>query len=344
VGNCREAFVSQQAGDVRELTMSEALNEALTQEMERDAGVFVVGEDIAAMGGLFQVTSGLLERFGPHRVIDAPISEAAQAGAAVGAALVGCRPVVELQIADFVSLVIDQVVNHAGKWRYMSGGRVTVPFVLRGAVSSGIGMGAQHSQTLEAWFVHAPGLVVIMPSTPYDAKGLLKAAIRDDNPVVFLEKRLLYSRPGPVPTGDYVVPIGVADVKREGGDVTVVTYAQGVHLALQAARQFARDGVEVEVVDLRTLKPFDIETVAASVRKTGRLVAVTEAARAGSMASEIVARVTDEVFDSLKAAPVRVAAADTPMPYAGPLERAVLPQVDDVVDAINRVLGKVPVP
>ncbi len=336
--------MSEPEGDVRELTMSEALNEALSEEMERDAGVFVVGEDIAAMGGLFQVTSGLLSRFGPQRVIDAPISEAAQAGAAVGAALVGCRPVVELQIADFVSLVMDQIVNHAGKWRYMSGGRVTVPFVLRGAVSSGIGMGAQHSQTLEAWFVHAPGLVVIMPSTPYDAKGLLKAAIRDDNPVVFLEKRLLYSRSGPVPLGDYVVPIGVADVKRKGEDVTVVTYAQGVHLALQAARQLARDGVEVEVVDLRTLKPFDIDTVAASVHKTGRLVAVTEAARAASMASEIVARVTDEVFDSLKAAPVRVAAEDTPMPYAAPLERAVLPQVDDVVAAINRVLGRVSVP
>ncbi len=336
--------MSEPEGDVRELTMSEALNEALSEEMERDAGVFVVGEDIAAMGGLFQVTSGLLSRFGPQRVIDAPISEAAQAGAAVGAALVGCRPVVELQIADFVSLVMDQIVNHAGKWRYMSGGRVTVPFVLRGAVSSGIGMGAQHSQTLEAWFVHAPGLVVIMPSTPYDAKGLLKAAIRDDNPIVFLETRLLYSRPGPVPLGDYVVPIGVADVKRKGEDVTVVTYAQGVHLALQAARQLARDGVEVEVVDLRTLKPFDIDTVAASVHKTGRLVAVTEAARAASMASEIVARVTDEVFDSLKAAPVRVAAEDTPMPYAAPLERAVLPQVDDVVAAINRVLGRVSVP
>jgi pyruvate/2-oxoglutarate/acetoin dehydrogenase E1 component len=343
MGNRREALLSEQAGDVRELTMSQALNEALTEEMERDVGVFVVGEDIAAMGGLFQVTSGLLDRFGPQRVIDAPISEAAQAGAAVGAALVGCRPVVELQIADFVSLVMDQVVNHGGKWRYMSGGRVTVPFVLRGAVSSGIGMGAQHSQTLEAWFVHAPGLVVIMPSTPYDAKGLLKAAIRDDNPVVFLEKRLLYSRPGPVPTGDYVVPIGVADVKQEGGDVTVVTYAHGVHLALQAARQLARDDVEVEVVDLRTLKPFDIETVAASVRKTGRLVAVTEAARAASMASEIVARVTDEAFDALKAAPVRVAAKDTPMPYSASLERAVLPQVDDVVDAINQVLGRVSV-
>ena len=221
--------------------MAEALNEALHEEMERDPGVFVIGEDIATIGGLFQVTAGLLERFGPQRVIDAPISEAAQAGAGVGAALVGCRPVVELQIADFVSLVMDQVVNHAGKWRYMSGGRVTVPFVLRGAVSSGIGMAAQHSQTLEAWFVHAPGLVVIMPSTPYDAKGLLKSAIRDDNPVVFLEKRLLYSRRGPVPEGEYTVPIGVADVKREGSDVTVVSYAQGVHLGT-AGRTAARAG------------------------------------------------------------------------------------------------------
>jgi 2-oxoisovalerate dehydrogenase E1 component len=327
----------------RELTMAEALNEALHEEMSRDSSVFVVGEDIAAIGGLFQVTAGLLDRFGPERVIDAPISEAAQAGAGVGAALVGCRPVVELQIADFVSLVMDQVVNHAGKWRYMSGGRVTVPFVLRGAVSSGIGMAAQHSQTLEAWFVHAPGLVVIMPSTPYDAKGLLKSAIRDDNPVVFLEKRLLYGRAGPVPAEDYTVPIGVAEVKQEGTDVTLVSYAQGVHLGLQAARQFARENVSVEVVDLRTLKPIDIETVAASVRKTGRLVVVTEAARAGSMASEVVARVCDEAFDALDAPPVRVTAQDTPMPYAASLERAVLPQVDDVVAAINQVLGRVTV-
>ena len=274
-------------------------------------------------------------------MIDAPISEAAQAGAAVGAALVGCRPVVELQIADFVSLVMDQVVNHAGKWRYMSGGRVTVPFVLRGAVSSGIGMAAQHSQTLEAWFVHAPGLVVIMPSTPYDAKGLLKAAIRDDNPVVFLEKRLLYSRRGPVPEDDYTVPIGVADVKNEGSDVSIVTYGQGVHLALQASRQLARENIAVEVVDLRTLKPLDMETVATSIRKTGRLVTVTEAVRAGSMASEVVARVCDEVFDALTAAPVRVTAKDTPMPYSAPLERAVLPQVDDVIAAVHQVMGHV---
>jgi 2-oxoisovalerate dehydrogenase E1 component len=327
----------------RELTMSEALNEALREEMERDPTVFVVGEDIAQLGGLFQVTAGLLDRFGPQRVIDAPISEAAQAGAGVGAALVGCRPVVELQIADFVSLVIDQVVNHAGKWRYMSGGRVTVPFVLRGAVSSGIGMAAQHSQTLEAWFVHAPGLVVIMPSTPYDAKGLLKAAIRDDNPVVFLEKRLLYARRGPVPEGEYTVPIGVAEVKREGSHVTVATYAAGVHLALQAARQLAREGVEVEVVDLRTLKPLDVETLVGSVRKTGRLVVVTEAARTGSFASELIARVAEEAFDALKATPARVGAKDTPMPYAAPLERAVLPQVEDVVAGVNAVLDRAPV-
>src|SRR6476469_2068811 len=188
--------------------MAEALNEALHGEMERDPGVFVIGEDIAQIGGLFQVTAGLLEKFGPQRVIDAPISEAGQSGAGVGAALGGCRPVVELQIADFVTLTMDQVVNHAAKWRYMSGGRVSVPFVIRGPISNGIGMAAQHSQSLESWFVHTPGLIVVMPATPHDAKGLLKAAIREDNPVVFLEKRLLYARKGPVPETEYVVPLG----------------------------------------------------------------------------------------------------------------------------------------
>jgi pyruvate dehydrogenase E1 component beta subunit len=322
----------------RELTMSEALNEALTLEMARDPRVFVIGEDIAAIGGLFQVTAGLLDLFGPGRVIDAPISEAGQAGAAVGAALVGSRPVVELQIADFVTLTMDQVSNHAAKWRYMSGGKVTVPFVLRGPVSSGIGMAGQHSQTLEAWFVHTPGLVVIMPSTPADAKGLLTSAIRDDNPVVFLEKRLLYSRRGVVPEGEYTVPIGVADIKRSGTDVTVACYSQGVHLALQAGRQLAERGIELEIVDLRTLKPLDMETLGASIRKTGRLVVISEGSRAGGFASEVVARVIDEVYDALRAAPVRVTAKDTPIPYAAQLERAVLPQVDDVVAAVNSVL------
>jgi pyruvate dehydrogenase E1 component beta subunit len=324
----------------RELTMSQALNEAMHEEMERDASVFTIGEDIAEMGGLFEVTAGLLERFGPRRVIDSPISEAAISGSGVGAALVGCRPVVELQISDFVTLAMDQVVNHAAKWRYMSGGRVSVPFVIRGPISNGIGMAAQHSQTLEAWFVHTPGLIVIMPATPYDAKGLLKSAIREPNPVVFLEKRLLYGRRGPVPEGEYTVPIGVADVKREGTDATVVAYGQCVHYALQASRQLAAEGIELEVIDVRTLKPLDIDTVAESVQKTGRLVVLSEGARAGGYASEVVARVVDEAWDALRTAPVRVTAKDTPIPYAATLEREVLPQVEDVVAGVRRALER----
>jgi pyruvate dehydrogenase E1 component beta subunit len=324
----------------RELTMSAALNEAMHEEMERDPTVLTIGEDIAEMGGLFQVTEGLLERFGSQRVIDSPISEAGISGAGVGAALVGCRPVVELQISDFVTLAMDQVVNHAAKWRYMSGGRVSVPFVIRGPISNGIGMAAQHSQTLEAWFVHTPGLIVMMPATPYDAKGLLKSAIREPNPVVFLEKRLLYSRRGPVPEGEYTVPIGVADVKRAGSDATVVAYGQCVHYALQAGRQLAAEGIELEVIDLRTLKPLDIDTVAESVQKTGRLVVLSEGARAGGFASEVVARIVDEAWDSLRTAPVRVTAKDTPIPYAATLEREVLPQVEDVVAGVRQVLEK----
>jgi pyruvate/2-oxoglutarate/acetoin dehydrogenase E1 component len=324
----------------RELTMSAALNEAMHEEMERDPTVLTIGEDIAEMGGLFQVTEGLLDRFGSQRVIDSPISEAGISGAGVGAALVGCRPVVELQISDFVTLAMDQVVNHAAKWRYMSGGRVSVPFVIRGPISNGIGMAAQHSQTLEAWFVHTPGLIVMMPATPYDAKGLLKSAIREPNPVVFLEKRLLYSRRGPVPEGEYTVPIGVADVKRAGSDATVVAYGQCVHYALQAGRQLAAEGIELEVIDLRTLKPLDIDTIAESVQKTGRLVVLSEGARAGGFASEVVARIVDEAWDSLQTAPVRVTAKDTPIPYAATLEREVLPQVEDVVAGVRQVLEK----
>jgi pyruvate/2-oxoglutarate/acetoin dehydrogenase E1 component len=307
--------------------------------MERDPGVFVIGEDVAGLGGLFQVTAGLLERFGASRIIDAPISEAAHAGAGVGAALVGCRPVVELQIADFVTLVMDQIANHAAKWRYMSGGQVSVPLVLRAAVSSGIGMAAQHSQTLESWFVHTPGLVVVMPSTPYDAKGLLKSAIRDDNPVVFLERRLHYGRLGPVPEEEYTVPIGVAEVRRAGGDVTVVAYSGGVQLALQAGRGLAREGIEIEVIDLRTLKPLDLDAIVASLAKTRRLVVVSEGARANGFASEVVARVTDAAWELLDSRPVRVTAKDTPMPFAAVLEREVLPQVADVVAGVRAALG-----
>lgn len=323
----------------RKLTMSEALNEAMHEEMARDPKVFTIGEDIARNGGLFGVTKGLLDRFGSDRVIDSPISEAAISGAGVGAALVGSRPVVELQHFDFVTLAMDQIVNHAAKWHYMSGGSVTVPLVVRGPIANGVGLAAQHSQSLESWFVHTPGLVVIMPSTPYDAKGLLKAAIRDNNPTLMLEKRLFYTRAGEVPEDDYVVPIGVADIKRTGSDVTVVAIAGGVPLALQVARKLEPEGIDVEVIDPRTLKPLDIDTIVESVTKTRRLVVVSEGARAGGYASEVVARVIDEAWDRLEAAPVRVTAADTPIPYAGPLEREILPQVNDVLSAVRTVLG-----
>ena len=326
--------------DARNITMSEALNEAMHEEMARDDRVFTIGEDIARNGGLFGVTKGLLDRFGSARVIDSPISEAAISGAGVGAALVGSRPIVELQHFDFVTLAMDQLVNHAAKWRYMSGGSVTVPLVVRGPIANGVGLAAQHSQSLESWFVHTPGLVVIMPSTPYDAKGLLKAAIRDDNPTLILEKRLLYTRAGDVPQDDYVVPIGVADVKRVGRDVTVVAISGGVPLALQVARKLEPQGIDVEVIDPRTLKPLDIDTIVESVAKTRHLVVVSEGARAGGFAGEVVARVVDAAWDSLDAAPIRVTAADTPIPYAGPLEREVLPQVQDVLDAVLTVLDR----
>jgi pyruvate/2-oxoglutarate/acetoin dehydrogenase E1 component len=319
--------------------MAAALNEALHEEMARDDAVFMIGEDIGRNGGLFKVSEGLQQRFGSARVVDSPISEAAISGAGVGAALVGCRPVVELQHFDFVTLAMDQIVNHAAKWRYMSGGNVSVPLVIRGPVANGVGLAAQHSQSLESWFVHVPGLIVIMPSNPYDAKGLLKSAIRDDNPVLILEKRLLYTKTGPVPEEEYTVPIGVADIKRSGTDVTVVGISQGVNLALQAARQLQRDNIDVEVIDPRTLKPLDIDTITASVRKTGRLVVVSEGARAGGFASEVVARVLDTAFDALTVAPVRVTAADTPIPYAAALERAVLPGLQDVLSAITSVVA-----
>ncbi len=320
--------------------MSEALNEAIREEMAVDPTILVIGEDIARHGGLFGVTSGLLDEFGSERVIDSPISEAAITGFGAGGALIGCRPIVELQISDFVTLAMDQLVNHAAKWRYMSGGQVSVPLVVRGPISNGIGMAAQHSQTLESWFVHAPGLVVIMPSTAADAKGLLKSAIRDDNPVVFLEKRLLYSRKSQVPADEYLVPIGVADVKREGSDVTVVAAGASAHLALQAARQLAREGIELEVVDPRTLKPLDIDTIAESVTKTGRLIALNEGARAGGFASEVVARTLDHVpISALRATPLRVTAKDTPIPYSASLEREVLPSLDDLLEAVAKVMA-----
>ena len=328
-------------GTVRHLTYAEALNEALREEMRRDPTVFVMGEDVAVWGGggVFGVTRGLVEEFGPERVRDTPISEEAIAAVAVGAALTGSRPVAEIMYVDFMGLAMDPIANQAAKLRYMFGGKARVPVVIRAQEGAGRGNAAQHSQSLEAWFCHIPGLKVVTPSTPYDAKGLLKTSIRDDNPVIFLEHKALYQTRGPVPEGEYLVPLGVADVKREGKHVTVVGIHTMVHKALQAAEQLAAEGIELEVIDPRTLVPLDEETIVNSVRKTGRLIVSHEAYRNAGYGAEIVSRVVEAAFDYLDAPPQRVCARDVPVPYAAPLEQAALPQVADLV-ATARALAR----
>src|SRR5437870_4817173 len=325
---------------IRKISYAEALNEALHEEMRRDALVFVMGEDVGKMGGLFKVTQGLLEAFGPQRVIDTPISEAAIAGAGVGSALVGTRPVIEFQFNDFMTIAMDQIVNHAAKLRYMTNGMVSVPLVIRAPVCGGISLGAQHSQSLESWFVHTPGLKVVMPSTPADAKGLLKSAIRDDNPVLFFESEVMYALKGEVPTGEYVIPLGVADVKRPGRDVTLVTWSKMLHTSLKAAEQLAADGIEAEVVDVRTVRPLDAGAILASVRRTHRCVVVQEGWPFAGVGAEVVALVARDAFEDLDAPPERVTSLDVPMPYARNLEELVLPAPARVIATVRRVLGR----
>ncbi len=322
----------------REITFAQALNEALHQEMRRDPRVFVMGEDVGLIGGIFGVTRGLREAFGEDRVRDTPISEATFVGMGVGAAAAGLRPVVEIQIFDFVTLTMDQIVNQAAKFRYMLGGTPTVPLVIRGPQGGGIRLAAQHSQSLEAWFVHVPGLVVIAPSTPYDAKGLLAAAIREDNPVIFLEHKVLYAQKGPVPEGEYAIPLGRADVKRAGTDVTVVAWQAMVQRALAAAADLAQEGVSVEVIDPRTLAPLDEETILGSVAKTGRLVIAHEAVKRGGFGAEVAALVAEKAIDCLDAPIARVAARHVPMPYNDALERATIPTQQDIVAAIRGLI------
>jgi 2-oxoisovalerate dehydrogenase E1 component len=323
----------------RPLAMNEALNEALHQEMARDGRVFVMGEDVGLIGGIFQVTRGLRDRFGEDRVRDTPISEATFLGSGVGAAVAGMRPVVEIQIWDFIAMTMDQVVNQAAKFRYMLGGTPTVPLVIRGPQGGGIRLAAQHSQSLEAWFMHVPGLVVVAPSTPYDAKGLLAAAIRDDNPVIFLEHKVLYPIKGEVPDGEYAIPLGKADVKRTGTDVTVVATQLMVSRALQAAQDLEREGVSVEVIDPRTLWPLDEAAILASVGKTHRLVIAHEAVKRAGFGAEVAALVTEKALDELDAPIVRVAARPVPIPYNDNLERATIPNKEEIVAAIRAVLG-----
>ena len=323
----------------RMLSYPEALNEALDQEMLRDDRVFLMGEDVGATGGIFGVSKGLMERYGPERVRDTPISEATFVGCGVGAAIAGMRPVVEIQIFDFVALTMDMLVNQAAKFRFMLGGKPTVPLVVRGPQGGGIRLAAQHSQSLEAWFTHVPGLVVAAPSTPYEAKGLLVAAIRDNNPVVFLEQKLLYlGGTGPVPEELYAIPLGKADIKREGTDVTVVATLAMVPRALSAATVLERDGISVEVIDPRTLQPLDEETILSSVRKTNRLLIVHEAWVRGGFGAEVAAMVVDKAFDYLDAPIARLGAPHTPMPYNDRLELEVIPSQERIVEAIRGLL------
>ncbi len=335
-----EAHVEPAARGTREVTFAQALNEAMAQEMARDQRVFLMGEDVADTGGIFQVSKGLLERFGRERVRDTPISEATFCGAGVGAAIAGMRPIVEVQIFDFVTLMMDMLVNQAAKFRYMLGGLPTVPLVVRGPQGGGIRLAAQHSQSLEAWFAHVPGLVVVAPSSAYDAKGLLIAAIRDDNPVIFLEHKLLYlGQAEPVPEAPYAIPLGKAAIRRAGTDVTIVATQMMVGQALQAATRLEADGISAEVIDPRTLKPLDLDTIVASVKRTNRLVVVHEGWKFGGFGGEIAASVTEAAFDWLDAPVARVGALDVPMPFNDRLERAVIPSAERIVAAIKGLSG-----
>jgi 2-oxoisovalerate dehydrogenase E1 component len=333
------APVEPGATGTRTLTYPEALNEALRQEMARDPSVLILGEDIAETGGIFQVTQGLAAEFGTERVRDTPISEAAFCGAGVGAALAGLRPVVEVQIFDFVTQMMDMIVNQAAKFRFMNGGTAKVPLVIRGPQGGGIRLAAQHSQSLEAWFAHIPGLVVVAPATPYDAKGLLISAIRDDNPVIFLEHKMLYlTERGPVPTESYAIPIGKAAIRREGQDLTLVAIQAMVAKALSAAAILEADGISVEVIDPRTIRPLDEATLIASVRKTHRLLIVHEACKTGGFGGEVAALVAEKAFDALRAPVMRLAGRDTPMPFNDKLETAVIPSRDAIVSAARALM------
>ncbi|MFZ7126026.1 MAG: alpha-ketoacid dehydrogenase subunit beta [Desulfobacterales bacterium] len=323
-----------------QIGMGQAVNQALREEMTMDPDVFIAGEGIGV--GIYDSpmlpTAGLLKAFGPERVRDTPVSEAAIAGLAVGASEAGLKPVVEIMFNPFFTLASDMIVNHAAKLRYLSGGKSSFPLVVRMKSGAGFGAGCQHSHNLEAWVAHCPGLKVVMPGTPADAKGLLKSAIRDPNPVVFIEDMTLYFIPGPVPEEEYLIPIGRADVKRQGRDVTVVTWSKMLGVALKAADRMAGEGVEMEIVDLRTLVPLDKETILSSVRKTGRLVVLHEATRTGGFGGEVASVVMEEAFDSLRAPLRRVTGPDIPVPVSPPLERFYIPDEEQLISAVREIL------
>ena len=321
-----------------EITYREALNQALLEEMERDDSVFLMGEEVAEYDGAYKVSKGLLDKFDELRVVDTPISELGFAGLGVGAAMVGLRPIIEFMTFNFSILALDQILHSAAKLLYMSGGQINIPMVFRGPTGAALQLGAQHSQAVETWYVHAPGIKVVTPATPADAKGLMKAAIRDDDPVVVMEGELLYNLRGEVPEGDHIVPLGLADLKRQGDDVSIITHGKMVHMALQAATQLERDGIQADVLDLRSLRPLDVEAILASVRKTNRAIYLEEGWPYAGIGAQIAATIQEEAFDHLDAPVLRVTQADVPMPYAKNLEQLAKPNVQRVVDACRRVL------
>ncbi len=326
---------------MRELTYAEAIREAMSQEMRRDDSVVFIGEDIGAYGGAFGVSKGMLAEFGPERVRDTPISETAIVGCGVGAAMAGLRPVVEIMFSDFLAVAMDQVVNQAAKARFQFGGQFTVPLVIRAPSGSGTGAAEQHSQSLEAWFVHTPGIKVVTPSTPADAKGLLTTAMRDPNPVLFLEQKLLYRVKGDVPEGDYAIPFGQAAVRREGKDVAVISYGRMVARCLEAAAALAAEGIETEVVDLRSLSPLDKVAIIQTAKKCGRVLIVHEACLTGGVGAEIAATIVDsEAFFFLDAPVKRLCGLDTPIPYSRTLEDSVVPQTAGIADALRGLCGR----
>jgi len=324
---------------MRTITYAEAVAEALAEEMRRDPDVVIWGLDVGPYGGAFAATKGLAEEFGPERVIDMPISEAGYVGAGVGAAATGLRPVVELQFSDWITIASDMLVNQAAKMRYMFGGEISVPMVLRAPVGGYVSAAAQHSQSFESFFAFVPGLKVVLPSTPYDVKGLLKSAVRDDNPVIFFEHKQLYEVSGVVPEEEYTVPLGQADVKREGADVTLVTYSFMVTKSLAAAEELAKDGIDVEVVDLRTVDPIDEETILTSVRKTHRVIVVQEVWRKCSVSSEIAAIIAEKALDYLDQPILRLTAEDVPNPFSPVLEEYVLPSEEKIIECVRRIAG-----
>jgi pyruvate dehydrogenase E1 component beta subunit len=321
-----------------EITYREALNQALAEEMDRDDSVFLMGEEVAEYDGAYKVSKGLHDRFGDLRVVDSPISELGFAGLGVGAAMVGLRPIIEFMTFNFSILALDQVLHSAAKMLYMSGGQINIPMVFRGPTGAALQLAAQHSQACETWYVHAPGIKVVTPATPADAKGLLKASIRDNDPVAFMEGELLYNVRGEVPEGEHVVPLGVADLKREGGDVSIITHGKMVHLALQSATKLAKEGIEADVLDLRSLRPLDVDAILATVGKTNRVVYLEEGWPYAGIGAQIVALIQEEAFDDLDAPVLRVTQADVPMPYAKNLEVLAKPSAQRVIDACKKVL------